>query len=326
MCIHERVQQENDRDNVDSLCRGMTASWVREHHQKQVRSGDAAPIPLCQYFENYDMDKQGNQIPIPSGLFTIDDIKKYGQRKGYCPYFLTRHLIFHAHILVYNYQYMLDPKVASLISKELAADSIVVFDEAHNIDNVCIEALSVTVDKRGVESMSRSLNLLQTKVREMKIHDTNRLQQEYSQLVNGLIEQGVIAAANASHPNDAILANPLLPQDILQEAVPGSIRRAEHFLAFLKKIVEFFKLRMRSTSVMKDTPLSFVRQLCDATGLERKPLRFVYSRLNSLLRTLEVTSLEDFLAIQDLANFVTLVSTYLQGFTVIMEPEVRTLC
>lgn len=32
---------------------------------------------------------------------------------------------------------MLDPKIADLISKELSKDSIVVFDEAHNI-GMCI--------------------------------------------------------------------------------------------------------------------------------------------------------------------------------------------
>jgi len=28
----------------------------------------------------------------------------------------------------------------------------------------------------------------------------------------------------------------VLPNDILQEAVPGNIRRAEHFIAFMKKV------------------------------------------------------------------------------------------
>jgi len=34
---------------------------------------------------------------------------------------------------VYSYYYLLDPKVAELISKEIEKDAIVVFDEAHNI-------------------------------------------------------------------------------------------------------------------------------------------------------------------------------------------------
>ena len=60
-------------------------------------------------------------------------------------------MIHHANILVYNYQYILDPKISSLVSKELESESIVVFDEAHNIDNVCIEALSVTLDKKHLD-------------------------------------------------------------------------------------------------------------------------------------------------------------------------------
>jgi hypothetical protein len=34
-----------------------------------------------------------------------------------------------------------------------------------------------------------------------------------------------------------------LPEDLLKEAVPGNIRRAEHFVAFLKRFVEYLKVR-----------------------------------------------------------------------------------
>jgi len=33
-----------------------------------------------------------------------------------------------------------------------------------------------------------------------------------------------------------------LPDDLLKEAVPGNIRRAEHFVAFLKRFVEYLKV------------------------------------------------------------------------------------
>lgn len=35
----------------------------------------------------------------------------------------------------------------------------------------------------------------------------------------------------------------VLPADLLKEAVPGNIRRAEHFVAFLKRFVEYLKVR-----------------------------------------------------------------------------------
>ncbi len=46
---------------------------------------------------------------------------------------------------MYNYQYLLDPKISDLISKSLASESIMVFDEVRNTDSVCIDALSVNI-------------------------------------------------------------------------------------------------------------------------------------------------------------------------------------
>jgi DNA excision repair protein ERCC-2 len=50
MCVHPRVIAEGDREAVDSLCRNMTASWVRD----RARRGDGHE--LCSFYENYDRD------------------------------------------------------------------------------------------------------------------------------------------------------------------------------------------------------------------------------------------------------------------------------
>ncbi|KAJ1406448.1 helicase C-terminal domain-containing protein, partial [Ochromonadaceae sp. CCMP2298] len=285
---------------------------------------------LCNFYEAYSRD--GSNAEIPQGVYSLNDLKELGQEKGWCPYFLTRHLIHHATVLVYNYQYMLDPKVSNLVSRELEAESIVVFDEAHNIDNVCIEALSVTLDRRRLEASSRSVARLQSKVSEMKATDTAKLAKEYADLVHGLSQQrntaagaagggGGGGAARVQSAADQVLSNPVLSADILEEAVPGNIRKAEHFVAFLKKVVQFLKAQLAGADVTNRTPLAFLHDLFGSTGLERKPLRFTYTRLNSLLRTLEITSLDEFNALQEVANFATLVATYTEGFAVICEPQ-----
>lgn len=35
--------------------------------------------------------------------------------------------------MVFNYSYLLDPKIAEMVSKEFTKKAVVVFDEAHNI-------------------------------------------------------------------------------------------------------------------------------------------------------------------------------------------------
>ena len=132
MCVHPDVIDTSDREEVDAACRSMTASWVRQ------RAETDSSIKTCDFFENYD--RLGTDADI-KGIYNLDDLKRLGQEKGWCPYFLTRHIISYANVVVYNYQYMLDPKIAAMVSRELEDKSIVVFDEAHNIDNVRTEPL-----------------------------------------------------------------------------------------------------------------------------------------------------------------------------------------
>jgi len=47
--------------------------------------------------------------------------------------FLIYSQIVHANIVVYSYHYLLDPKIAEIVSKEMSKNSAVVFDEAHNV-------------------------------------------------------------------------------------------------------------------------------------------------------------------------------------------------
>ena len=55
-----------------------------------------------------------------------------------------------------------------------------------------------------------------------------------------------------SYPDAAIV----LPEDLLKEAVPGNIRKAEHFVAFLKRFVEYLKVRFCATSFVRGPHLN----------------------------------------------------------------------
>jgi len=69
-------------------------------------------------------------------------------------------------IIIYSFHYLLDPKVADQVSKEMSKDAIVVFDEAHNIDNVCIESLSIDLTRPMLDSAARSVGRLGDKIEE----------------------------------------------------------------------------------------------------------------------------------------------------------------
>ncbi|NWS65135.1 ERCC2 helicase, partial [Chunga burmeisteri] len=306
LCIHPEVSSLRFGKEVDSRCLSLTASYVRAQHQRD------GSLPTCRFFEEFDT--HGREVPIPYGIYNLDDLKAHGRQKGWCPYFLARYSILHANIVVYSYHYLLDPKIADLVSKELARKSVVVFDEAHNIDNVCIDSMGVNITRRTLDRCQANVTTLQATIQKIKETDARRLAEEYRRLVEGLRE------ASVARETDLYLANPVLPDEILQEAVPGSIRTAEHFVGFLKRFVAYLRARVRGPRVIQESPPAFLKDLYEKVCIERKPLRFCAERLHSLLRTLEIVDVADFSAITLVANFATLVSTYAKGFTIIIEP------
>lgn len=68
----------------------------------------------------------------------MEDLRKYGKDKIQCPYYTAREGLKSADIIVFNYLYLIDPQISGSFLKNLSKDTIVVFDEAHNIDDVCI--------------------------------------------------------------------------------------------------------------------------------------------------------------------------------------------
>ncbi|KAI4142772.1 MAG: hypothetical protein LQ340_007229, partial [Diploschistes diacapsis] len=306
LCLHPSVKREKAGNVVDARCRSLTAGFVKEQKER------GEDVDVCIYHDNLDLLEPHNLVP--AGVFTIDGMLKYGEKNKQCPYFSVRRMMPYCNVIIYSYHYLLDPKISERVSKELSKDCIVVFDEAHNIDNVCIESLSIDITEDSLRKATRGANNLERKIEEMKTSDAEKLQNEYSKLVEGLKD------AEEARAEDTFMANPALPDDLLQEAVPGTIRRAEHFVTFLKRFVEYLKNRMKVLHVISETPPSFLSHLKDYTFIEKKPLQFCAERLTSLVRTLELTNIEDYQPLQEVATFATLVATYEKGFLLILEP------
>ncbi|GAA5881963.1 hypothetical protein JCM1840_002981 [Sporobolomyces johnsonii] len=311
LCIHPSVRQEKKGKAVDARCRDMTNSVAKAKWE-----ADPESVELCSFHENLNELDQDHLVPY--GVHTIDDVKRYGEEHGICPYFAIRRMFMHASVIIYSFHYLLDPKVAEQVSKHMSKDSIVVFDEAHNIDNVCIESLSIDLTRPMLDNAARSVEKLTQTIEEMKAKDASTLEDEYRRLVEGLHGE---QEGNGDRPEDEdFMANPVLPSELLQEAIPGNIRRAEHFTAFLARFVEYLKTRMRVLHVVAETPLSFLQHLKDITFIERKPLKFCAERLSSLVRTLQLTRIDEYAALQKVAAFATLVATYHEGFRLLLEP------
>jgi len=112
LCIHEAVSKLDSREAVDAGCRERTSSWLRQEEEVPIEELDRQG-KRCRFFENTSKTTQ------MEGVFTLEDLKDKGRREGVCPYFLAREFLLKAQVVVFNYSYMLDPKVANLVSSSL---------------------------------------------------------------------------------------------------------------------------------------------------------------------------------------------------------------
>ncbi|SCU90414.1 LADA_0F03906g1_1 [Lachancea dasiensis] len=309
LCLHPKVRKERKGTVVDEKCRRMTNG----QQKRKLEQDPNASVELCDFHENlYSMEPE-NYVPV--GVYSFEKLIKYCEERTMCPYFTVRRMISMCNIMIYSYHYLLDPKISERVSREVSRDAIVIFDEAHNIDNVCIESLSLDLTNDVLQRATRGANNLTDRIQEVRQVDSQKLQDEYEKLVNGLRAPDMIGESE-----ELPLESPVLSRDLLTEAVPGNIRRAEHFVSFLKRFIEYLKTRMKVLHVISETPNSFLQHLKQLTFIEKKPLRFCSERLALLVRTLEVTDIEEFNALKDIATFATLISTYEDGFVLIIEP------
>ena len=98
LCVNPKVAEEGSRESVDARCRNLTASWVREKAKEEGEQQETAKTvveniknrnsKLCEFYE--DLEAIGEDAVVPTGVYTLQDLKELGRQKKWCPYFLAR--------------------------------------------------------------------------------------------------------------------------------------------------------------------------------------------------------------------------------------------
>lgn len=57
--------------------------------KKRLKSWNLCHSGLCLQ----EFDAVGRQVPLPAGVYNLDDLKDFGRRRGWCPYYLARYSV-----------------------------------------------------------------------------------------------------------------------------------------------------------------------------------------------------------------------------------------
>jgi DNA excision repair protein ERCC-2 len=105
-------------------------------------------------------------------------------------------------------------------------------------------------------------------------------------------------------------------------AIPGRIRKAEHYLRFMKDVIQCLKREMSGiTEPRTMTPLVLLNKMQETYQLDQRALKHARERLTSLLNTLEISEIDKYTSLNVIADFATLLATEYKGFSLILEPH-----
>lgn len=105
-------------------------------------------LPSTEKWVNAVFDLRDTQSTDPYCL-DVEDLCKTGTKQSMCPYYFAKSRLGSSDIVILPYQYLLDKRLRASLNFELKG-SIVVFDEAHNIDKMCEDVAGFEVKSNDI--------------------------------------------------------------------------------------------------------------------------------------------------------------------------------
>jgi Rad3-related DNA helicase len=86
----------------------------------------------CTYDSNYNSKSEAFQKLYAEKIVDIEELCQHGSSHNFCPFYLGRDTLRFAHVVFLNYNYLFNDGFRDTI-KDYLKDSIIIFDEAHNV-------------------------------------------------------------------------------------------------------------------------------------------------------------------------------------------------
>ncbi|KRY77245.1 Fanconi anemia group J -like protein [Trichinella pseudospiralis] len=113
---------------------------------------------------HYSIKRKSLEETTDSGFaWDIEDIMKLGECHTICPYFACIDILARdAQLIFCPYNYLIDPMIRNTLQISLKGQ-IIIFDEAHNMEDICREASSFEIKKMELDMAINILTLLAKK-------------------------------------------------------------------------------------------------------------------------------------------------------------------
>ncbi|XP_031629001.1 regulator of telomere elongation helicase 1 homolog [Contarinia nasturtii] len=138
-------------------------------HPDLAKESNANKIQLCKikvtnrscHFHNRLDTQKDNPEFRENRVLDIEELVRIGKKLKCCPYYASKEFVDDAEIIFMPYNYLLDPKMRKANKIDLQ-NTIIILDEAHNVEKMCEESASAVITSTqialAIEDVSHILN------------------------------------------------------------------------------------------------------------------------------------------------------------------------
>ena len=136
---------------------------IREYRGMVLNSHCKKAIHSTSAFNGWGFHKKlmnkKNSNDIPFEIFDIEDLHKIGEELGIWPYYLQKQRAKHSDLILMPYNYLIDERIRSNLDIKFE-NSVLIFDEAHNIGRVSEDVSSFEININHLKAVLGELNIL----------------------------------------------------------------------------------------------------------------------------------------------------------------------
>ncbi|XP_043383095.1 regulator of telomere elongation helicase 1 isoform X21 [Chelonia mydas] len=129
----------------------------------------------CHFYNN--VEEKSTEKELTNSILDIEDLVKNGNKHRVCPYYLSRSLKQQADIIFMPYNYLLDSKSRRAHNLDLKG-TVVILDEAHNVEKLCEESSSFDLTPYDLASAMDAINVVLEE--QAKVVQQNEIHAEFN--------------------------------------------------------------------------------------------------------------------------------------------------
>ncbi|XP_054247853.1 regulator of telomere elongation helicase 1 [Indicator indicator] len=141
----------------EQLCINPEVKRLESNHMQIYMCRTKVMSRACHFYNN--VEEKSTDKELMKSIMDIEDLVKNGSKHRACPYYLSRNLKQQADVIFMPYNYLLDSKSRKSHNLDLKG-TVVILDEAHNVEKLCEESASFDLTPYDLASAVDALSVV----------------------------------------------------------------------------------------------------------------------------------------------------------------------